>query len=207
MDDVRVAYANSVDAYHVAARIGARTWTGQFLGLMAGDAFELGLWDEWIQLMLEATEDDRDFYRGWALSEQSLRLAFRGDTAEARRLMDEAIKLATESGQAEAGLTGAVGMIDLSEGKFGEAFDRMRSVFNAEADALNVRWAIAAALLLGDADRLSSRGDDAPAAPGRAGVSVPHSPQARPPGSRSSAMHRRLTVRVASTRAAACCAR
>ena len=155
MDDLRTAYANSIEAYQVAARIGAQTWVGQFLGLILDDALELGKFDEWVDTMLEQTADARDFYRGWALAEVGLRKALRGDPAAGRRLLDEALQLAADSGQAETGLSGTLAIIDITDGRYLEAFDRMRSTLGTEQDSINARWAMVAAVMAGDGERLA----------------------------------------------------
>ncbi len=155
MDDLRTGQANAIEAYQVAARIGARTWTGQFLGLILGDALELGDFDAWVDTMLEETAGSRDFYRAWALSEVGQRKALRGEPAEGRRLLAEAMQLAADSGQAETGLGGALAMIDVMEGRYLEGFDRLRATLDAEQDSINARWAIVAALMAGTAEHVA----------------------------------------------------
>ncbi|HEX5578367.1 MAG TPA: hypothetical protein VFY43_01745 [Candidatus Limnocylindria bacterium] len=154
-DDLRVGYADMLEAYELATRIGIRNWSQQFLGLVSNDAFELGLENNWVDVMLESTADQQEFYRAWALVNDAARRAFAGHPAEARRILDEATQLAAGSGQADEAMAAVGSLIDITDGRFAEAFDRLRHDSWDVEDDQGFRWALAAALLLGDPERVA----------------------------------------------------
>ena len=154
-NDYRVGYADMIEGYELAARIGIRNWTAQFLGMTANAGFELGIVGQWGERLLELTADSREFYRAWALSVKATERTLAGDSASARDIIAEATELAAGSGQAADAFAMIASFIDITDGRFAEASDRQRRDSWDLEDDSSFRWALVAALMLGDPDRVA----------------------------------------------------
>ncbi len=164
MEDLRSSQANAQEAYEIATRLGARTWSGQFLGLLVSGSLELGELDAWVEVAAEATAATTGFYHTWILAETATRRALRGDPDGGEALLSEALaSLGGASQQAEHALLGSASVIHLAAGRYGEAFAVTRPPWAGEQGEANVRWALAAAVMARDRDSLESM---APALPG-----------------------------------------
>ena len=145
------------EVFEIGQRYGERTWVQQAIGSSLTGSFEIGRWDVWQEEARAEAPDAAGFYRAWFDAEEARRLAFRGRTDEADRILAEIWKepAVQNSAQATAGISALEAEIRLTQGRWIEAFDVSRRGWNqtdnARAATQLSQFAAAAA---GDASRL-----------------------------------------------------
>ncbi|HEX6655097.1 MAG TPA: adenylate/guanylate cyclase domain-containing protein [Candidatus Limnocylindria bacterium] len=150
------------ELHEIAERYGERTWVQQAigLGLMAG--FRAGRWDEWRQEAATELPDAAGFYGRWFRAEAGVRLAYRGQAAEANRMMTEIMAEPSllESAQATAAMAEFEGEVRLAEGRWLEAFEASRGGWtNTDSVRSATEIGQLAAAAAGDASRLAEAVD------------------------------------------------
>ena len=80
------------EMYEIAQRFGQRTWVQQAIGVALSSSFDAGRWDDWIDEMREEEPQASEFYRQWYRSETARRMAYRGQVAEADRIVVENLR-------------------------------------------------------------------------------------------------------------------
>ena len=127
------------EMYEIAERFGQRTWVQQALGVAVGTSFDVGRWDDWIPEMLEEEPQASEFYRQWFRSETAHRLAYRGQLAEAEAMFDAILASDTvrASGQATAGVSLLVAELRILQGRWLDAFEIARDIWESAEGAEN----------------------------------------------------------------------
>jgi hypothetical protein len=145
------------EVFEIAQRFGERTWIQQAIGLGLIAGMESGRWEDWGAEAVAELPNSVGFYRRWMETEQARRMAFRGRTDEAVRMMetalaDQAIK---DSAQAMASMAGLEAEIAITQGHWQEAFEKSRGGWKLPDSVRFVtQLAQFAAAAAGDAARL-----------------------------------------------------
>jgi hypothetical protein len=145
------------ETFEIAQRYGERTWTLQAIGTGIAASFETGRWEDWQEEARAALPDASSFYRAWFQSEEARRLAYRGRSDEAERLLREVLAEpgVQNSAQATAATAGLEAEIRMTQGRWIEAFDASRRAWNQPDQAVwTTQLGQLAAAAAGDASRL-----------------------------------------------------
>jgi hypothetical protein len=146
------------EVFEIAERFGDRSWIQQAIGLGLLAGMESGRWDEWLPEAEAELPEAADFYRRWMETEQARRMAFRGRTGEALRLVEEALAdpAIRGSAQAMASTAGLEAEIGMTQGRWLEAFEASRRGWTfADSARMTTQLAQFAAAAAGDAARLA----------------------------------------------------
>jgi tetratricopeptide (TPR) repeat protein len=155
--DLEATLALIREMYDIAQRFGQRTWVQQALGSGAAIAFDAGRWDDWIAEIGEEEPMATEVYRLWFRSELAIRMAYRGQIADALAIIEQALAsdAVTASVQAMATQHHVLAEIRMLEGRWDEAFEGTREGWGLSEIAHNsVRLAMFAAVAAGDLERL-----------------------------------------------------
>ena len=113
------------EIYEIALRYGQRTWVQQAVGVGVSNAFDAGLWDEWLDEMRDEEPHASGYYRLWFRLEAAIRMAYEGRIEEADRIHNEA--MASEevqaSVQATLGVTERIGEVRMLAGRWSDAYE------------------------------------------------------------------------------------
>ena len=145
------------EVFEIGQRYGERTWVQQAIGSALTSSFEIGRWDVWQEEARVEAPDAAGFYRAWFDAEEARRLAFRGRTEEADRILAEIWKepAIQNSAQAQAGISATEAEIRLTQGRWIEAFDVSMRGWNQTDNARGTtQLSQFAAVAAGDASRL-----------------------------------------------------
>ena len=145
------------EVYEIAQRFGERTWMHQSIGAGLTASFDAGRWDDWQEEARGELSEAAPFYQRWMEIEAARRLAYRGQTDEADRMVREAGSdpSVRSSAQATAAVAAAEAELRVAQGRWKDAFEASRGGWNHSDSS---RWATQiaqfAAVGAGDQGRL-----------------------------------------------------
>ena len=145
------------EVYEIAQRFGERTWMHQSIGAGLTASFDAGRWDDWQEEARGELSEAAPFYQRWMEIEAARRLAYRGQTDEADRMVREAGSdpSVRSSAQATAAVAAAEAELRVAQGRWNDAFEASRGGWNHSDSS---RWATQiaqfAAVGAGDQGRL-----------------------------------------------------
>ena len=90
------------EVFEIGQRYGERTWVQQAIGSALTGSFDIGRWDVWQEEALVEAPDAAGFYRAWFNAEEARRLAFRGRTDDADRILADIWKEPAVQNSAQA---------------------------------------------------------------------------------------------------------
>jgi hypothetical protein len=128
----------SREVYEFGQRYGERTWVQQAIGSGLSSSFEVGRWDDWRDEAAAEFPETSGFYRGWIQSEEARRLAYRGRTDEADRMLRDVVADPgiQNSAQARAAVSERAAEIKMTQGRWIEAFEASRVAWNHSENAI-----------------------------------------------------------------------
>jgi class 3 adenylate cyclase len=128
----------SREVFEIGQRYGERTWVQQAIGTGLSSSFEAGRWDDWQDEAAAEFPETSGFYRGWFQTEEVRRLAYRGRTDEADRILRDVVTepAIQNSVQATAAVAEREAEIRMTQGRWIEAFDSARQAWSHGENAL-----------------------------------------------------------------------
>ena len=128
----------SREIFEIGQRYGERTWVQQAIGLVRSSSFDAGRWDDWQDEAATEFPETSGFYRGWLRTEDARRLAYRGRTDEANRILSDVMAEPAihNSAQATAAVAEREAEIRMTEGRWIEAFETSRQAWKHSENVL-----------------------------------------------------------------------
>jgi class 3 adenylate cyclase len=130
--DLEEAFALARESYETARRYGLTTWVLQNIGVGLRVGFEAGRWEDWVEEAQSEMPAESTFYRAWYEAQLAVRLAYRGGSEEAIRVMQRLLdsQVVRDSGQAQAAYAGQMGEALMAQQRWSEAIDASRVGWN-----------------------------------------------------------------------------
>jgi hypothetical protein len=118
----------SREVFEIAQRFGERTWIQQAIGMGLSAGFDAGRWEDWRPEAEAELPDAAMFYHHWMQTEEARRMAYRGQAEEALDALREALADVAIAGsaQASAGMATLQAEIEITQGRWQEAFESSR---------------------------------------------------------------------------------